>query len=83
MSKIVVSDPLGEQMQAADNVTEICNERGTIIGFFQPVWLNQEFQKQMAGRCPYTKEELESFRKEGGGTPLGDLFARLERENPA
>ena len=54
--------------------TEVCDESGRTLGYFHPA---QPGKDGMAG-SPFSLEELERFREQRTGRPLGDILRDLE-----
>ena len=83
MSKIVVPASLTEVLESAEALSEVYDEHGAMLGFFQPVWANEDFQRRSAARSPNSIEDLQELRKQKSGKPLKEILAQLQRENPA
>jgi hypothetical protein len=75
MTKVIV-DPVTEAKLAATRKTlEICNDRGRVLGHFVPN-LNPG---EVSMEPQISQEELDRRERAGGGRPLVDILADLEK----
>jgi hypothetical protein len=71
MIRIVVDESVKNQILLAGEACEVVDAAGNRLGSFLP-----EYER---GVCPYSDEELEQAEREGGGRPLKDILADLEK----
>ena len=71
MNQITIDNPLTRRLHGLVEPVELIDERGRRVGHFVPaVPVN-------ADECPYSSEELEALRGEGGGRPLTEIWNSL------
>jgi hypothetical protein len=71
MIRIVVDESVKNEILLTGETCEVFDAAGNRLGSFVP-----EFKH---GECPYSDEELERAASEGGGRPLKDILADLEK----
>jgi hypothetical protein len=72
MVRIVVDESLKNEFLRATETCEIYDSSGNKLG---------NFTREIVGsECPYSEEELEQAEREGGGRPLKEILADLERQ---
>jgi hypothetical protein len=71
MIRIVVDESVKHQMLLAGDTCEVVDAAGNRLGSFIPEYEN--------GECPFSDEELQQAALEGGGRPLRDILADLEK----
>jgi len=76
MQKLIVDTALAEQMRAARHMMEVVDASGRFLGYFDP------FPETPKGvKSPFSREQIEQFRKEPGGRSLAEILRDLEREH--
>jgi hypothetical protein len=78
MSILVFDQPVIEKLKAVVVNAEIRDERGGLIGYFQPA-VTPETVNQY--ECPFSEEELLAAEREGGGRPLADILSDLRNRS--
>ena len=78
MSRIVVDAALLSKLRNVFQPVELCDETGRIIGLFTPTVI----LPPSALEPRISKEEIERRSKLGGGRPLREILADLERQIP-
>ena len=76
MTKIMVDADMQAKLHAPDGLLEVCDSSGHTLGYFLPI------EKNGAGtpaRSPFTREQLEEFRKQRVGKPLSEIMERLAK----
>jgi len=78
MGKIVLDSVLREKLHGMNEPLEVFDESGNTLGFVLPV---EEYRKRLrpSQDIPFTEEELERFRRAGGGRHLSDFWKRMEK----
>ena len=78
MSRVTIDDAIRAKLNGLNEDLELCDENGNILGHFLP---QREYLHLMIleaeAQCPYTKEQLEEFRKEKGGRKLSEIWKSL------
>ena len=72
MTRIVVDPATQSQLANARKTLEICDNRGHVLGHFIPI-LDSRMEPQVS------EEELDRRERAGGGRPLADILADLEK----
>ncbi|MBY0229684.1 MAG: hypothetical protein K2W96_10430 [Gemmataceae bacterium] len=70
MSRIVFNVQALADVRGATGVVEVCDGAGRVVGYFHPA---------REASSPYTREQLEEFRKQRTGRPLSGVLADLEK----
>jgi hypothetical protein len=73
MDKLTVDRSLLEKLVKLNHGVELCDESGQTVGWFQPVAARLHYE------CPLSDEQLDQIEKQGGGRPLDDVLADLEK----
>lgn len=76
MSVVIISEPLSTRLDAASTPLEICAPDGRVLGYFTPA---KSPKRQL--EPPASVEELNRRFAAGGGRPLKDILADLEKGN--
>jgi hypothetical protein len=78
MNQITVDANLKGQLNGLNQLVEIRDADGTILGHFLPADLYQKLLHAAAETaCPYSREQLEGFEKETGGKTLAEFWPEL------
>jgi hypothetical protein len=72
MIQIVVDEVVKNQLLRTLGTCEIVDAAGNKLGNFTREYVGYE--------CPYSEEELDKAEREGGGRPLKEILADLERQ---
>jgi hypothetical protein len=75
MTKVIVDPATEAKLAAARKTLEICNNRGRVLGHFVPN-LNLG---EVSMEPQISQEELDRRERAGGGRPLVDILADLEK----
>jgi hypothetical protein len=76
MNKVVVDPATRDKLINAHQKLELCDDAGAVLGLFIPV----ENCSSHSGREPrISAEELDRRERAGGGRPLADILADLEK----
>ena len=78
MTKVIVDAQLKSRLKGLSHLIELCDESGQTLGFFHPLSPPRNTPCDADG-SPYTREELEEFRKDKSGRPLEDILHDLEQ----
>ena len=78
MNKVVLSQSELAKLQNADDIVEICDEKGQTQGFVVPAEMHREMMSAWL-KAMFTDEEIEAARREPGGMPTADAVAYLEK----
>jgi hypothetical protein len=77
MTRIVVDSELLTRLHGLNQQLEFCDSAGRTLGVFQP---SPEAQAGPGvDGSPFTREDLERFRKQRTGRPLADILRDLDR----
>jgi hypothetical protein len=68
MTRLIADIALSARLRTATEVLEICDEKGNILGYYQPT---------ATLKSPYSQEELERRRIEKGGFTLEEILYQL------
>jgi hypothetical protein len=78
MTQITLDPALRAKLNGLNEEIALCDEAGRTVGHFVP---EEQYKKLLyayaMSRCPYSKEELETFRQETGGKPLTEIWKDL------
>jgi hypothetical protein len=77
LDPIVADSALRKQLGELDQVIDVHDQTGKLIGRFVPVEIYRYLIKNL--KLPISDEELARREKEGGGRPLKELWQELER----
>jgi hypothetical protein len=75
MTKITVDPELRAKLHDFQELIEVRDENGQVVGFFHPAAASGE-----AASSPISDDEIEACRQQRTGRPLSDIFADLERQ---
>ena len=75
MTRILVDSELLERLQGLNSRLEFCDPSGRVLGVFQPA--SSDASKRLLDDSPFTREDLEEFRKQQTGRPLADILRDL------
>jgi hypothetical protein len=78
MTRIIVDSDLLARLHGLGERLEFCDESGRTLGVFQPAPAKLAPGEGVDG-SPFTREQLEEFRKQRTGRPLADILRDLER----
>jgi hypothetical protein len=78
MSTLVFDQPVIERLKAVVVNAEIRDERGDLIGYFQPAVTPETVERY---ECPFSDEELLAIEREGRGRPLADILSDLRNRS--
>jgi len=76
MTKILVDAVIQAKLNAPEGLLEVCDISGQTLGYFVPVEKNGSVAPAPS---PFTREQLEEFRKQRVGKPLSEILARLQK----
>jgi hypothetical protein len=80
MTRIVVDSDLLSRLHGLSERLEFCDESGRTLGVFQPSAPKVQPGEGVDG-SPFTREQLEEFRKQRTGRPLADILRDLEQSS--
>jgi hypothetical protein len=78
MVRIMLDDFAASKLQDAGTNAELCDASGRVLGYFRPAVDKSDYE---GVECPVSDEELRLRAREGGGRPLRDILADLERSS--
>jgi hypothetical protein len=78
MTKLTVDSDLRAKLANFEDLIQLCDESGRVVGFFHPVRPTGGNSKQSSS--PISDEEIEAARQQRTGRPLADIFADLDRQ---
>lgn len=76
MTRITVDETTGKRLSEVSRRVELCDDRGHILGYFVPT-LDRSLYEGVEPQI--SEEELRRREAQGGGRPLKDILADLER----
>ena len=77
MTQITVNAELAAKLLSSGPPIEIFDESGRPLGNFQRSEMTID---EVIAACPYSDDELETFRRQAGtGRPLADILRDLEK----
>ena len=78
MTKFVLEPETEFRLRGIEEVVELCDHSGKLLGFFHPV---KELEKTQRLRdlSPFTDEEILARCEQKGGRPLADILRELGR----
>ena len=76
MNRIVIDQASVEKLGALEQLAELCDESGHVLGYFTPT---QDRSLYEGVESPISGEELTRRIKDGGGRTLPEIMADLER----
>jgi hypothetical protein len=74
MTKVLIDAATRARFNNLEGVLEVCDEAGKTLGYFHPV-----MESKPSARSPYSREELEGFRRQRTGKPLAEILERLKK----
>lgn len=77
MVKLTVDQETRAKLLDLNERLELCDESGRLLGYFNPVVDPSMYEGLDSPLC---KEELDRRSREGGGRPLADILADLEKK---
>lgn len=77
MDKIILDGDAVAKLKVAPQICVVCDAEGQVIGHFVPALVPQEGDQL---EPPVNDEELERRERNGGGRPLADILADLEKQ---
>lgn len=77
MTKLTVDRELKAKLANFEDLIELCDESGQVVGFFHPVAANGVSSQT---KSPISDEEIEAARQQRTGRPLGDILGDLDRQ---
>jgi hypothetical protein len=79
MTKITADPQLRAKLHGFQDLIEVCDENGQVVGFFHPVSQTSGPSRSQTS-SPVSDSEIEECRKQQTGRLLADIFADLERQ---
>ena len=76
MVKLTVDREIREKLGDLKQRVELCDDSGRVLGYFYPVADPSLYDEHDSS---ITEEELDCREREGGGRPLADILADLEK----
>ena len=76
MSILVLDHSAIEKLKAVAEGVQIRDERGTLVGYFQPAVTPETVDQY---ECPLSEEELLRIADQEGGRPLADILSDLRK----
>ena len=76
MDKLIVARTLVDLLANVDQRVEVCDEAGKTVGWFDPA---ARHVSSAGYECPLSEQDLDRIERAGGGRPLGDVLADLEK----
>jgi hypothetical protein len=76
MCTLVLDQPAIDQLRVLSVGVEIRDQQGTLIGYYRPAVGPADVDQY---ECPVAAEELDRRSRKGGGRPLTEIWADLER----
>jgi hypothetical protein len=77
MTKLTIDPELRAKLGDFQDLVEICDENGRVVGFFHPVAPSS----QNPTGSPISDDEIETARQQRTGRPLADILADLDRQS--
>jgi hypothetical protein len=77
MAKLTIDAQLPEKLCRLEETVELCDEIGQVVGVFTPA---PDIIRPEGWEPTITREKVERWNKEKGGTSLEQLLTRLEGE---
>jgi hypothetical protein len=76
MGKIVLDAELKERLHGMSELLEVFDEDGKALGYVLPL---EEYERRIRhdADIPFSDEELDRFRKAGGGGALSEFWKRM------
>ena len=78
MTKFLLEPETEFRLRGIEEVVELCDHSGKLMGFFHPVKDSQKTQR-LRDLSPFTDEEILARCEQTGGRPLADILRDLER----
>jgi hypothetical protein len=79
MRRITLDQSLRAKISDLEEQAEICDENGSIVGYYVPANWHGEMLYAWA-RDQFTDDELQSARQQKGGRSLVEILADLEMQ---
>jgi hypothetical protein len=76
MNRIVVDQTLRSRLRNLDARLELCDEAGTVLGYYVPASERQRLLYEWA-RVQFSDDELARARAEPGGFSIAEILAGL------
>lgn len=77
MTTVTIDSSLRERLYNLDRELQFCDEDGRVLGHFTPAAGSRPSENF---EFPHSVEELQRRAEQGGGRPLDQILADLERE---
>lgn len=77
MTKIVLDQATLTKLRHLKEALEVCDESGHTLGYVKPASARSPYDMV---QVPVSEEELDRIEREGGGRPLADILADLEKQ---
>jgi hypothetical protein len=78
MTQIVIDELLRSKLNGCQEEVAFVDDKGQPLGHFVPEGMYRKLLYAWAeSQCPYSKEELDRFKKETGGRPLSEIWKSL------
>lgn len=77
MPYVVLDAPTLQKLGRLESFVEVRDETGKVLGWFAPCVDGMQLPKAL--RPKISQEEIERRSREGGGRPLADIMADLEK----
>ncbi len=79
MTKLTVDPELRAKLGDFQELVELCDESGRVVGFFHPVAPRSEARISQTS-SPISDDEIEVARQQRTGRPLAEILADLDRQ---
>jgi hypothetical protein len=76
MTRLILDPVIQSRLGDGKHILEVCDHSGRILGHFLPVLSTSQ---ESATEPQITDEEIQRRLREGGGRPLTDILADLEK----
>jgi hypothetical protein len=78
MTKVIVDAAMQASLNNLDQLMEVRDESGRLLGYFHPV-VEAAGPTAQGVKSPFSWEELERRRQQRTGRPLAEILERLNR----
>jgi hypothetical protein len=76
MGHVILDRQSIAQLVCVTERVEVRDKSGQVLGYFVPLSAADDYDGY---ECPLSEEELDAIEREGGGRPLKDILADLEK----
>jgi hypothetical protein len=77
MTRLLIDEPLRSQLNALDGQAEFCDDKGSVLGYFVPASLRQQWLYDWAA-AQLSDEELERRSREPGSKTTAEVLEYLK-----